>query len=77
MIASVIARNDTWTGTANSGTRCRRQASTRSAGTDPYAASPAPSAVTWASASAATKVSLSAGVRRHIRPLSTTSPPVR
>ena len=51
------------TGTANSGIRCRRQASTRSDGTDPYAASPAPSAATPAPASAATNVSLVRRVR--------------
>ena len=74
---AMMSANDTCTGTSNSGTPCRRQAATRSTGTEPVRASPAPSAATPARASAVTNTSESAGRRCHISPVSTRSPEAR
>lgn len=67
----MIEANETSAGTANSATPCARQAATRSSGTKPSSPSPASSATAPEEATAATNVSLSSAVRRHIMPVST------
>lgn len=76
-MCSVTSANDSACGTWKSGIRCLRQASTRSAGRSPLRASQAPRPEAPALASALTKVSLSAGARRQISPVRTSSPPLR
>jgi hypothetical protein len=77
LTASTISRNDTSTGTSKSGMPWRVHASTRSGGTEPKTASPAPMAVTLAAAHADANASESPGPRRHTMPVSTISPPAR
>ncbi len=74
---SVIVAKATVSCTANNGRRCRRQASTRSAGMSPSSASPAASPATPAPARIRTNGSESSGSRCQARPVSTSSPPER
>ncbi len=74
---SVMVAKATDSCTANSGSRCRAHATTRSSGTLPSSASPAARAATPACTRMRTKGSESAASRRQARPDRTSSPPDR
>lgn len=74
---SVIVANATSSFTANSGSRLRTQAETRSSGIAPSSASPAASPATPALARIRTNGSESAEFRLQARPVRTSSPPDR